>query len=90
MNVYHNIGHLEFKLFIVDVIQGRCIKATCVNQILLNTFYYLYTVKTSGWHNIKTLKPSAQNNVWQLADFGIIYRISELECKCPDKNPYKI
>jgi len=34
----------------------RCIPQVSATQVL-NTFYYLFTVKTSSWHNTKTLKP---------------------------------
>ena len=48
MNIYHDIGHLEYKLFIVSVIESKCIpqvNATHINQVL-NTFYSLYSSKT--------------------------------------------
>ena len=53
MNVYHDIKYRHIKMSIVGMIQATCIpqvKVTLVNQVL-NTFYYLYTDKMSGWYN---------------------------------------
>ena len=61
MNIYYDIRCSECKLFIVDAIQGRCIKATHVNQIFTTS---IQLIKTSGWHNTKTVKPHCLLWAW--------------------------